>query len=91
MLTGIRRLGANASPANQTFVVFQWAQDNPGVWPFHCHIAWHLSGGLGAQFLERPDDVANLVVPQEYFDTCPIFNTWEQTNNNIVDEYDSGE
>ena len=84
-------LGANAGPANQTYVVFQWAQDNPGVWPFHCHIAWHLSGGLGAQFLERAEDVAKLVVPQEYFDSCPTFNTWEQNNNNTLDEYDSGE
>jgi Multicopper oxidase len=21
----------------------QFDADNPGVWPFHCHIAWHLS------------------------------------------------
>lgn len=20
--------------------------DNPGVWPFHCHVAWHISDGL---------------------------------------------
>ena len=22
------------------YIVVQWNQDNPGVWPFHCHIAW---------------------------------------------------
>ena len=24
-------------------IVVQYDADNPGVWPFHCHIAWHLS------------------------------------------------
>ena len=24
-------------------IVAQYDADNPGVWPFHCHIAWHLS------------------------------------------------
>ena len=24
-------------------VVLQYEANNPGVWPFHCHIAWHLS------------------------------------------------
>jgi hypothetical protein len=24
-------------------LVIQFEANNPGVWPFHCHIAWHLS------------------------------------------------
>lgn len=24
-------------------LVVQFDADNPGVWAFHCHIAWHLS------------------------------------------------
>lgn len=28
------------------YMVVQLDADNPGVWPFHCHIAWHVSGGL---------------------------------------------
>jgi Multicopper oxidase len=24
-------------------IVIQYDANNPGVWPFHCHIAWHLS------------------------------------------------
>lgn len=27
-------------------LVFQVNANNPGVWPFHCHIAWHASSGL---------------------------------------------
>ncbi len=28
------------------YIVVQYDSVNPGVWPFHCHIAWHVSGGL---------------------------------------------
>lgn len=28
------------------YIVVQIDAANPGVWPFHCHIAWHVSGGL---------------------------------------------
>ena len=24
-------------------IVIQYEADNSGVWPFHCHIAWHVS------------------------------------------------
>ena len=29
------------------FAAVQFELNNPGVWPFHCHVAWHLSGGQG--------------------------------------------
>lgn len=29
--------------------------DNPSVWPFHCHIAWHVSGGLYVNILVSID------------------------------------
>ncbi|KAI1651164.1 uncharacterized protein F4817DRAFT_311993 [Daldinia loculata] len=41
------------------YIVIQWEQDNPGIWLLHCHIAWHLSGGMGWMVLERPDDFFN--------------------------------
>ena len=87
----IEMLGANASPATQTHIVVQWVQDNPGIWPLHCHIAWHLSGGLGISLIERPDDVMNLDIPQEYFNTCPTFSAWQQMHDEISVELDSGE
>ncbi|RYC54265.1 hypothetical protein CHU98_g11944 [Xylaria longipes] len=34
-------------------IVVQIDSANPGIWPFHCHIAWHVSGGLSVDFLER--------------------------------------
>ena len=35
-------------------IVAQYDADNPGVWPFHCHIAWHLSLVCGTAFLAFP-------------------------------------
>lgn len=32
--------------AGQSYIVIEWLADNPGVWPMHCHIAWHLSSGM---------------------------------------------
>ncbi len=35
--------------------------NNPGSWLFHCHIAWHVSQGLSAQFLEKPQDIPSVM------------------------------
>ncbi|RAL12378.1 oxidoreductase tpcJ [Aspergillus homomorphus CBS 101889] len=35
--------------------------DNPGAWLLHCHIAFHVSSGLGLQFLEQPRKVKPLM------------------------------
>jgi FtsP/CotA-like multicopper oxidase with cupredoxin domain len=34
------------SPTAPTYAVFEWNQDNPGIWPFHCHTSIHVSAGL---------------------------------------------
>jgi FtsP/CotA-like multicopper oxidase with cupredoxin domain len=39
------------------WIVIAFVTDNPGAWLMHCHIAWHVSQGLGVQFLERVDDI----------------------------------
>ena len=36
------------------YIAVQYEGDNPGVWPFHCHIAWHVSQGLYVSFLVNP-------------------------------------
>lgn len=35
------------------YIALQIDADNPSVWPFHCHIAWHVSGGLYVNILVR--------------------------------------
>ena len=45
------------------YLVIQFNTDNPGVWPFHCHIAWHVSTGLYMNIMERPADITETVIP----------------------------
>ncbi|KAI0532733.1 multicopper oxidase-domain-containing protein [Xylaria digitata] len=35
------------------WLVLAFKADNPGNWLLHCHIAWHISGGMSVDFLER--------------------------------------
>jgi len=71
-------------------MVMQFTADNPGVWPFHCHIAWHVSAGLYANILERPADIQSqdIQIPLIMQQTCRDWTTY--SNNNVVDEIDSG-
>jgi FtsP/CotA-like multicopper oxidase with cupredoxin domain len=34
------------TPENPSYVVLEWEQDNPGIWPLHCHTTIHVSAGL---------------------------------------------
>ncbi|OTB00267.1 putative multicopper oxidase [Hypoxylon sp. CI-4A] len=70
------------------YIVLQWEQDNPGLWPLHCHIAWHLSGGMGWMILERPDDFyKNTDISNAMSQTCSDWHAW--TNENVVGEFPS--
>lgn len=46
--------------------------DNPGVWTFHCHLAWHSEAGLAMQFMTRSDELAKLEIPQANLDLCDM-------------------
>ncbi|KFY98451.1 hypothetical protein V500_01661, partial [Pseudogymnoascus sp. VKM F-4518 (FW-2643)] len=56
------------SPGKPSYVVIDFLANNPGVWPFHCHVAWHVSDGLSMNVMVGynpysllvPIDVANL-------------------------------
>lgn len=39
----------------QSWLVYRFVTDNPGVWFFHCHINWHLQSGLAATIIEAPE------------------------------------
>lgn len=70
------------------YLVMQISADNPGAWPLHCHIAWHVSAGLYVTVLERPDDIAELNIPSIMAQTC---SDWaDYTNTTVVDQIDSG-
>ncbi|KAF3767224.1 hypothetical protein M406DRAFT_69386 [Cryphonectria parasitica EP155] len=48
----IRRDVVMLPPKGWLLIAFQTT--NPGAWLMHCHIAWHVSAGLGNTFLEQP-------------------------------------
>ncbi|KAK3676639.1 hypothetical protein LTR78_003414 [Recurvomyces mirabilis] len=71
------------------YIVVQWNQDNPGTWPFHCHIAWHLSAGFVWSVLEQPDAIRNeMQIPSIMAQTCRDWSAW--TGDHIVDQIDDG-
>ncbi|KAK7518617.1 putative multicopper oxidase, type 1 [Phyllosticta citriasiana] len=60
--------------------------DNPGSWLMHCHIANHISEGLGVQFLESKDKI-RLPGP-DYQRTCANWDKYWATS--IYPKTDSG-
>lgn len=60
------------------YIVLQFEADNPGVWPFHCHVAWHVSGGLYINLLEQPDEIRQLRIPRIVRRSC---RAWKQYSN----------
>ena len=53
---------------------------NPGSWLFHCHIAWHISEGLSAQFLERIDDIPKSMNLNDLNENCRNWNAYAPTD-----------
>jgi hypothetical protein len=70
------------------YVVLQWTQNNPAVWPFHCHIAWHVSAGLYINIVEQPAEIEQLQFSSTAADVCQSWDSW--TNGNVPDQIDSG-
>lgn len=61
------------------FLVVAFRADNPGNWLFHCHIAWHVSGGLSADFVERRNEQAALISADDlgaFEETCAQWRTY---------------
>lgn len=77
-----------AGAAGNGFMVLQFKKDNPAVWPFHCHIAWHVSAGLYVNVLEAPSEIS-YQVPSLVQDTCSDWAAW-QAQGNIANQIDSG-
>ena len=76
------------SAANPSHLVIEFNADNPGVWPLHCHIAWHVSAGLYVNVLERPDLITQKQIPFVLAQTC---RDWAQfSGHNVVNQIDSG-
>ena len=69
------------------FAAVQFEMDNPGIWPFHCHVAWHLSGGQAINILYQPESIP--AIPDGFVNgSCANWDAW--TNTVIVDQIDAG-
>ena len=61
------------------YTVIGFETDNPGAWLMHCHIAWHLDGGLALQFVERPSDIKNYV-DDDFIGECSAMESYQTSN-----------
>ena len=69
------------------FLAIQFELDNPGVWPFHCHIAWHLSAGQVMNVVYRDEDI----VPLPYGWVADSCGNWDYfSDHHVVDQIDAG-
>jgi FtsP/CotA-like multicopper oxidase with cupredoxin domain len=61
------------------YLVLAFITDNPGAWLMHCHVGWHVSLGLGAQFVEGTDELREQGVDQAWRDQCRSWNDYYAT------------
>ncbi|KAL8821166.1 MAG: hypothetical protein Q9191_007366 [Dirinaria sp. TL-2023a] len=69
------------------WLVIAFPTDNPGAWLMHCHIGFHISEGLGVQFLESKSQFPPF--PADYDKTCADYNAY-YNNDPVYKKNDSG-
>lgn len=71
------------------YVAIGFQLDNPGVWIFHCHIAWHASSGLGYQIIEREKDIRiSAASKKERARICKNWDKWYGNKDNWWDPHE---
>lgn len=51
--------------------VLRFVVDSPGVWPFHCHIGWHIESGLMMQVNSLQEEYSDWnTYPAQWYDHC---------------------
>lgn len=69
------------------YMVVQINSVNPGVWPLHCHIAWHVSGGLYSNLVTQSTSIPKK--SSAISDgLCKTWNAFSASSS--VDQIDSG-
>jgi hypothetical protein len=64
-------------------LVFSYNATNPGVWPMHCHIAFHVSAGFFLQTVEQSDWIQKYMnIPAAFAQQCREW--WDYSGHNIV-------
>jgi hypothetical protein len=71
------------------WLVMAFKTDNPGCWLMHCHIGWHVAMGLGIQFLERKNDIMELMHLDQMLPNCEAWRAYAETSP-YLPKIDSG-
>ncbi|KAF2492158.1 hypothetical protein BU16DRAFT_105279 [Lophium mytilinum] len=86
-LTNPIRRDTATLPANG-YLILAFESDNPGAWLMHCHIPFHISAGLGLQFLERESEILGSIGSLDDFKNgCKSWDTYE----NSITAFDMGD
>lgn len=70
------------------YAAFQVKLDNPGIWPFHCHTAWHQSAGMNFLIATGLDDIQTTPLKEIMDRTKPAWLAYSQTHT--VNQIDAG-
>ncbi|KAK0711770.1 multicopper oxidase-domain-containing protein [Lasiosphaeris hirsuta] len=71
------------------WLVIAYKTDNPGIWLMHCHIGWHVAGGLGIQFLERKAEIKAMMKLDQMQPNCNAWRKYQPTSP-YLPKLDSG-
>jgi FtsP/CotA-like multicopper oxidase with cupredoxin domain len=72
------------------WIVLAFMADNPGNWLMHCHIAWHVSGGLSVDFMERRSEQAALISSSDLAAFEQVCADWKAYEPSAPPKIDSG-
>lgn len=70
------------------YLLIAFETDNPGAWLMHCHIGWHTSEGFALQFIERYDEIRDLIDYQTLDENCAAWTAYDSTYG--IQQEDSG-
>lgn len=70
------------------YLLIAFETDNPGAWLMHCHIGWHTSEGFALQFIERYDEIKDLIDYQTLDENCAAWTAYDSTYG--IEQEDSG-
>jgi FtsP/CotA-like multicopper oxidase with cupredoxin domain len=64
-------------------LVFSYNATNPGAWPMHCHIAFHVSAGLFLQTVEQSEWIQKYMnIPASFAQQCREW--WDYSGHEVV-------
>ncbi|KAJ5390737.1 CAZyme family AA1 [Penicillium cataractarum] len=70
------------------YLLIAFETDNPGAWLMHCHIGWHTSEGFALQFIERYDEIKDLIDYPSLEQNCAAWTAYDSAVG--VEQDDSG-